>query len=77
MEVKTYDKAKTLRTRIVELEDRLAILKNEMVQPQEVDLTIVLNNYNSTIKLNNEEIEGVIALLQDELDSKKEEFENL
>ena len=77
MQQQTYDEASILQRRITDLNQALDILDGNVFDLQEVNLIMTGNNINFRIKVGEEQIQTISEMLQEELQEKQTEFENL
>lgn len=77
MQQQTYDEASILQRRITDLNQALDILAGNVFDLQEVNLIMTGNNINFRIKVEEGQIQTITEMLQEELQEKETEFENL
>ena len=75
MNIAVYQEAKSLRDRIDQIDKVVRLLDTHKYN--EVSLTVTMNNFNETLSLTPNEISEVKTLLEEELTTKRQEFENL
>lgn len=77
MQQQTYDEASILQRRITDLNQALDILAGNVFDLQEVNLIMTGNNINFRIKVEEGQIQTITEMLEEELQEKETEFENL
>lgn len=75
MNIAVYQEAKSLRDRIDQIDKVVRLLDTHKYN--EVSLTVTMNNFNETLSLTPNEVSEVKTLLEEELTTKRQEFENL